>query len=1167
MNANLWEDVAGEWKLTHKYGSGLEVDLEREKAGAQASRVQLPEASLRGMRNLGEALRNPMAVSLDNGRRTLSRGQVFDVLAEQLGEVVSDEVIETVRADLEARLAEERSGDTPRSRCSEDLAQLLGTAALDISLVRLPDSAVGRVPLVALARLPKGSNLRFAALVLGGMSQPELAQDVGRALATVFMDPTLVGMALSVDTADGLLYAIEERFSRLSIMPTVYLEGLGKDAQLGDTLVDSIEKFIEKQKAATPHSESGEAQEDGLAQSLKIHHVQNDTVMEHKHSVVTISDLMPGSVIWRDTHLYNRGLEFDLLQEDTKPRLPRVDAAALSDVRRLLMPASVLLDVSAQTAQDIAEVAVAQLSHVGLPSCAHAEATSALAACLARSGSANGGGDSLVDPQQLLRDELVKSVGNVDGCNVLVCTTPHLVHDYAIGAFLCYGSPAQFRLPVAPDSRPRILCVIMGPESRWTNLQSIGNSFAALLADEHLVEELLSTKQATDFIDIVDAHLDHMKVVPQVNLGKQGLINGALALTPVEEAASETEMEQKKDWREGVQSLIRFAQKCSLPLILGVLMALIWSNIDMHSYHNFAHGALWEGAQFIGYTVSLHFLVNDIFMCFFFGLAIMEVTEALLPGGSLYPMKKAVNPLVATLGGVVGPAAMYALCVLVFHSLGSFDGQMCEVPAAGESTVQRLLSVFDGRMLAGDGDGSSGSSLPTAMEPCSLELLIGGWGVPTATDISLAWMFARLIFGTGHPAVNFLLLLAIVDDAIGMIIIAVVYTDPQNPVQPIWLLLVLAAIALSFFLRKLTFPPWQCYVFMAGPVAWLGLLKAHVHPALALVFIVPLMPASHADHTIHGDEVETKARLQRGGSMVQSTLDLFAKLQGTHAPLHVFAHSMQLPVDFGMFLFGLSNAGVKLDSFGGLTASVVIALILGKTLGITAFAMFAHVLGFRMPQGVSFADLVTMASLGGIGLTVALFMSNQAFKDPGLQAEAKFGSVLSVFAAVVAYGLNLLRSKSKPDEDVQEDVAKLHQGEDQGNSATIDDIVVDDVIQLLALQRRYQRRGVDLGIDEAEECGVVRARSAELVRAVSQRAQRTGLAGDLPVRVYSDKSSMPTRVYSNKSSVPVRVYSGKSRLSDSSPQRVFSGKSMLVSRNKPTLLMQEPSTNKEVATV
>ena len=78
----------------------------------------------------------------------------------------------------------------------------------------------------------------------------------------------------------------------------------------------------------------------------------------------------------------------------------------------------------------------------------------------------------------------------------------------------------------------------------------------------------------------------------------------------------------------------------------------------------------------------MHFLVNDIFMCFFFGLAIKEVTEALLstaaessrrflvfgalpceallPGGSLSPIRRATNPLMATLGGVVGPVAAYA---------------------------------------------------------------------------------------------------------------------------------------------------------------------------------------------------------------------------------------------------------------------------------------------------------------------------------------------------------------------------------------------------------------------------------------------------------------------------------------------------------------------------
>ena len=56
-------NAAGEWKLTHKYGTGLEVDLERERLDSQASRVQLPEAPLRGMRQLNEALRMPRAVT------------------------------------------------------------------------------------------------------------------------------------------------------------------------------------------------------------------------------------------------------------------------------------------------------------------------------------------------------------------------------------------------------------------------------------------------------------------------------------------------------------------------------------------------------------------------------------------------------------------------------------------------------------------------------------------------------------------------------------------------------------------------------------------------------------------------------------------------------------------------------------------------------------------------------------------------------------------------------------------------------------------------------------------------------------------------------------------------------------------------------------------------
>eukprot|EP00438_Fugacium_kawagutii_P003569 Skav222546 [mRNA] locus=scaffold2837:45225:52049:+ [translate_table: standard] len=177
------------------------------------------------------------------------------------------------------------------------------------------------------------------------------------------------------------------------------------------------------------------------------------------------------------------------------------------------------------------------------------------------------------------------------------------------------------------------------------------------------------------------------------------------------------------------------------------------------------------------------------------------VTEALLPGGSLSPLSRAANPLLATFGGVVGPAATYALVTVIFYSAGGLDQPMC-LPADASHGSNATDDHDHNRRLAG---GASGEYSPSDYtEKCSLEAVLKGWGIPTATDISLAWMFAILIFGPGHAAINFLLLLAILDDALGMIIIAAswsawdgeavaFYPDPENPVEPIWLLLVLAA--------------------------------------------------------------------------------------------------------------------------------------------------------------------------------------------------------------------------------------------------------------------------------------------------------------------------------------------------------------------------------------
>ena len=87
----------------------------------------------------------------------------------------------------------------------------------------------------------------------------------------------------------------------------------------------------------------------------------------------------------------------------------------------------------------------------------------------------------------------------------------------------------------------------------------------------------------------------------------------------------------------------------SLLLVIGAVSALVWANIDLHSYEHYAH--------------AIHFAVNDIGMVFFFALAAKEVFEATLPGGALASPRKAATPILAAIGGMVAPAAIYVAIV------------------------------------------------------------------------------------------------------------------------------------------------------------------------------------------------------------------------------------------------------------------------------------------------------------------------------------------------------------------------------------------------------------------------------------------------------------------------------------------------------------------------
>ncbi|BDV42028.1 Na(+)/H(+) antiporter NhaA [Geotalea uraniireducens] len=365
---------------------------------------------------------------------------------------------------------------------------------------------------------------------------------------------------------------------------------------------------------------------------------------------------------------------------------------------------------------------------------------------------------------------------------------------------------------------------------------------------------------------------------------------------------------------------LNLLREFSVPLIAGVVLALWWANRDPAGYDHFLHTPLFGG-------VSFHFLANDIFMVFFFAIAAVEITQSCLPGGDLNPPRKALNPLLATLGGVVGPALVF---LLLNHVIGSAE-------------------------------------------------LRRGWGIPTATDIAFAWLVARLVFGKDHPAISFLLLLAVADDGIGLAIIAIFYPNPNFPVAPAWLLLTVGGMAVAYLLRSARVKSYWPYLLVGGGMSWAGLYNAHLHPALALVFIIPFLP---------------HARKER--------LHLFEEDEHDRSTIARFEQDWKVIVDFGMFMFGLANAGVEFSSVGTVTWIVFLALLLGKCGGIFLLGSAAERFGFPLPHGMRKKELFVAGIIGGFGFTVALFVSGEAFLDPAIQGAAKMGAMLSASVALVA---------------------------------------------------------------------------------------------------------------------------------------------------------------------
>jgi NhaA family Na+:H+ antiporter len=133
--------------------------------------------------------------------------------------------------------------------------------------------------------------------------------------------------------------------------------------------------------------------------------------------------------------------------------------------------------------------------------------------------------------------------------------------------------------------------------------------------------------------------------------------------------------------------------------------------------------------------------------------------------------------------------------------------------------------------------------------------LARGWAIPCATDIAFSAMVARIIFPAGHRAIPFLLLLAIADDAMGLIILAVFYPSGALSFASLGVLMT-AAVVVALWLRRKRVQSFWPYVLGPGALSWAALYTGGFHPALALVPVVPLMPHSRQDLGVFDEREE-----------------------------------------------------------------------------------------------------------------------------------------------------------------------------------------------------------------------------------------------------------------------------------------------------------------------
>ena len=408
-------------------------------------------------------------------------------------------------------------------------------------------------------------------------------------------------------------------------------------------------------------------------------------------------------------------------------------------------------------------------------------------------------------------------------------------------------------------------------------------------------------------------------------------------------------------------------------LIVCVVVAMLLANLPAtsHLYHRLLHMelGLWIDGNLFPENMNLEKFVNDGLMVVFFFTVGLEIRRE-ISHGELSTPKKAILPVVAALGGMLAPATIYAL----------FN--------AGTAVAN-------------------------------------GWGIPTATDIAFAIGIMSLLGDRVPISLKvFLTALAVADDLGAIFVIAIFYGEAPNMVL---LGIALVIMVCIYIMRRMGEFRMLAYLIPAC-IVWILFYYSGVHATIsgvAMAMLIPTQPRYSHSYFLHkadiiergiksleGEENQNEAEEQRLYYLRRMT----QISNGSQGMSHRMEQLLMPYVNFIIMpIFALVNAGVHIPSaeyfnifeyspeLGSIGMGIFFGLVVGKPLGISLFSFLAVKLGVAdRPAGSTWAMLVAVACLGGIGFTMSIFVDNLAFDKVTHQEFIDMGKIAILMASTTA---------------------------------------------------------------------------------------------------------------------------------------------------------------------